>query len=370
MSAGTFLEDYRPATFLERGVATPFTTPVLAAARVRPSRRLKLEFVIANPSGGMGWYVMPWEGLMTLSKVSVHDVLLFENIGKQELITPYSIRSAARSVAASGAAGRAALKAARAAEQREEDDRLIANFLLIMRLLKAAGAKDIDWRTLDPTDRNLKVKMRGYIERLQPALGATPETIYWWLEELSAIVAPVGFASKDYPARLQTTADSLKTFQRTMQSFANTDGTDAGLAARFIAEIAKHTSDLADATFQDCHAELNDLQQMLRNWANTRDRVLERFGRPDWLLDGWQSICAIWEDATAGGRDAQRAAAVEIQRMVPIMPKEVTEWVDGANTGDQVWQFRRWVKGNVDWRTGAAALDRVARNEALRARAA
>ncbi|HRQ82018.1 MAG TPA: hypothetical protein PKZ97_12980, partial [Azospirillaceae bacterium] len=88
MSAGTFLEDYRPATFLERGVATPFTTPVLAAARVRPSRRLKLEFVIANPSGGLGWYVMPWEGLMTLSKVSVHDVLLFENIGKQELITP------------------------------------------------------------------------------------------------------------------------------------------------------------------------------------------------------------------------------------------------------------------------------------------
>lgn len=370
MSAGAFLEDYRPATFLERGVATPFTTPILAAARVRPARRLKLEFVIANPAGGMGWYVMPWEGLTTLAKVSVHDVLLFENIGKLELITPYAIRAAARGVAVSGAAGRAALKAAKAADQKDEEDRLIANFLLIMRLLKETGLKDLDWRSLDPTDRNLKTKLRRYIETLQPVLGAPPETIYTWLEELSGIVAPVGFAGRDFPARLQNVFDNLKTFCRTMSSFANTDATDAGIAARFIADVAKHTADIAETTFADCHAELNDLKQLLRNWSANRERVLERFGRPDWLLDGWQSISAIWDDAVNGGRDAQRAAAVEIQRLVPVMPKEVTEWVTGADTGDHLWQFRRWVKPNVDWRTGAAALDRTARNEALRARAA
>lgn len=371
MSAGTYLNDYRPATFLERGVATPFTTPVLASARVRPSNRLKLEFVIANPSGGQGWYVMPWEGLTSLSKVSVHDMLLFENISKQELITPYTIRAAARQVAVSGAAGRPAMKAARAAEQREADDRLIVNFLLIMRLLKETGLKNVDWRSLDPTDRDLKVKMRSYIETLQPTLGATPETIYMWLEELSGIIAPVGFASRDYASRLQTNLDNLKSFCRTMQLFAVADATDAGAAARFIVEVAKHTVEIAELTFEDCHAELNDLVQLLRNWSNTRDRVLERFGRPDWLLDGWQAICAVWEDAVAGGRDAQRAAAIEIQALAPVMPKEVTEWINGASTGEQLWQFRRWVKGNTDWRTGAAAaLDRVARNEALRARAA
>lgn len=370
MSAGSFLEDYRPATFLERGVATPFTTPVLASARVRPSQRMKLEFVIANPAGGQGWYVMPWEGLTTLSKVSVHDVLLFEHIGKLELITPYAIRTAARTVAVSGAAGRAALKAARIADQKDEEDRLVANFLLIMRLLKDSGMKDLDWRSLDPTDRNLKVKMRSYIETLQPVLGAPPETIYMWLEELSAVAAPVGFAGKEYPARLQTTYEALKNFCRTMKSFANTDATDAGAAARFIAEVAEHTVDIAEATFIDCHAELNDFKQLLRNWSANRGRVLERFGRPDWLLDGWQSICAIWEDAVNGGRDAQRAAAVEIQRLVPVMPKEVTDWVNGASTGEQAWKFHRWVKANIDWRTGAAALDRTARNEALRARAA
>lgn len=370
MSAGAFFEDYRPATFLERGVAVPFTTPVLAAARVRPSRRIKIEFVIANPSGGQGWYVMPWEGLTTLSKVSVHDMLLFESISKVELITPYTIRNAVRDVAGSGAAGRPAMKAAKAAMQKDEDDRVIANFLLIMRLLKEAGLREIDWRALDPADRNMKAKMRGYIETLQPVLGASPETIYMWLEELSGILAPVGFSTKDYPARLQIVLESLKTFHRTMVSFSNTDATDAGMAARFIAEVAKYTVDVAEVTFRDCHAEIGDLKQLLLNWSNTRERVLERFGRPDWLLDGWQSMCALWEDAVAGGRDAQRAAAVELQRHVPVMPKEVTEWVNGAPSVEHAWQFRRWVKGNTDWRSGAMTLDRIARNEALRARAA
>ena len=39
MSAANLTQAYQPATFLERGVAMPFTTPQLAGARGRPDLR-------------------------------------------------------------------------------------------------------------------------------------------------------------------------------------------------------------------------------------------------------------------------------------------------------------------------------------------
>ncbi len=370
MSAGTFLEDYRPATFLERGVAVPFTTPLLAASRVRPAQRVRVEFVITNPSGGMGYYVMGWEGLLTLTKITVHDTLLYDALGREQLITPHTIRAAARQVAVSGAAGRAAAKAAKAAQQREDDDRLVTNFLLIMRLLQQAGLKDIDWRSFNPTDRNLRSRARAQLEKLEPVLHANAETTFGWIEEMSGIVAPVGFPNRDFESRLQATHAAVTRLRRTMSAFANTDATDAGLAASFIADVAGVTVDMADQTFKGCYAELGDLVRLLQTWANSRTRLLEMFGRPDWLLDGWQTISAIWEGATQSGRDAQRAAVLEIQRLVPVMPKEASEWVGSTMAADAAWNQRRWVKANTDWRSGAAMLDRTAQNEALRACAA
>ena len=46
-----------PRTFLEWGVAVPFTTPLLSSGRVRPGRRGRPEMLMANPSGGRGLYV-------------------------------------------------------------------------------------------------------------------------------------------------------------------------------------------------------------------------------------------------------------------------------------------------------------------------
>ncbi|MBU6498939.1 MAG: hypothetical protein KGQ40_10460, partial [Rhodospirillales bacterium] len=57
------VESFLPSTFLERGVAVPFTTPQLAGARARPGTRVPLELVVPNPSGGRGHYILPWDGL-------------------------------------------------------------------------------------------------------------------------------------------------------------------------------------------------------------------------------------------------------------------------------------------------------------------
>jgi hypothetical protein len=64
---------FLPTTFLERGVAVPFTTPILIGARARPGERKPLELIVPNPSGARGVYILPWDGISGLCKPTVHD---------------------------------------------------------------------------------------------------------------------------------------------------------------------------------------------------------------------------------------------------------------------------------------------------------
>jgi len=372
MSVGTLLEDYRPATFLERGVAVPFTTPLLASARVRPSRRGRPEFIIANPAGGAGYYIMNWQGLLNLTKISMHDRLLYDETNKQPILTPSSMRAAARAVALSGAAGRPAAKAAQAALERERDDRLIANYLLLVALLRQAGLKDLDWRHFDPNDPHLRARMRANIETLSPSLGVKAETILEWIEDLSDIVAPVGMPGREYQSRQQLALEAVQRLQHSLLAFANAEPSDAAQAAFFMQNVAKLTADLAAQALEACYGELKHLDRLLRDWSGNRDRLLEIFARPDWLLDGWSLICGVWVGAESAGREAQREAIADLERLLPVMPKEVSDWAGGKADGLLVGHAaqRRWVRANVDWRNGAHIIERTARNEAVRAYAA
>ena len=59
MDLPTPIPSHQSATFGERGVSVPFTTPALAGARVRRDARHGLALLVPNPSGGRGIYVLP-----------------------------------------------------------------------------------------------------------------------------------------------------------------------------------------------------------------------------------------------------------------------------------------------------------------------
>ena len=88
MSAANQTQAYQPATFLERGVAMPFTTPQLAGARGRPDVRVGLEVILPNPAGGRGVYVLPWAGVRELCRPTVHDARLQQLVAELKVVTP------------------------------------------------------------------------------------------------------------------------------------------------------------------------------------------------------------------------------------------------------------------------------------------
>jgi hypothetical protein len=122
---------------------------------------------------------------------------------------------------------------------------------------------------------------------------------------------------------------------------------------------------MAKATLADAQELPSDIVGLLQRWAADPDGLLRLLARPDWLLDGWDRICALWELGPAAGRTIAEMAA-----LVPVVPREAYEWISQsvriasqlpAHRGKIVQQFE-------DWRTGATVCDLIARNEALLAK--
>ncbi|MFL1463085.1 hypothetical protein ACI6QG_12830 [Roseococcus sp. DSY-14] len=100
----------QPATWAERGVHMPFTSPVLFGARLRSRGAGAPEVVLAHPGGQKSFLVMPWPAAVDACRPSLADRALMRALEGRTL-HPGAVRMAAAAVAATGLLGRAALGA-------------------------------------------------------------------------------------------------------------------------------------------------------------------------------------------------------------------------------------------------------------------
>ena len=135
-STDPLLDFHHPMTFRSRGVAMPFTTPLLAGTCVRHCKREGVELVVPSPSGGRGVYILRWSGVRALCNPTVHDTLLFQRSSRLTSVDPASIRETALEVAREGHAGRAASTAAEAALVHDRSQRALTHVLLLKGLVE------------------------------------------------------------------------------------------------------------------------------------------------------------------------------------------------------------------------------------------
>jgi hypothetical protein len=193
---------YFPATFLERGVATPFTTPDLAGTRVRPGQRVPLELLVPNLSGARGVYILPWTDIQALCRPTLHDLRLIDVVAEQRYITPADIRTAALQVAHEGLAGREAAAAARACRSADQRGLLDTYFELLLTLLpqvepQAGEARPPEQDTL----AGLETRTRAAMAVVAPELGLTVHEMARLLEEIAALYMHLGVGAQRARAR-------------------------------------------------------------------------------------------------------------------------------------------------------------------------
>lgn len=364
------IQDFLPTTFLERGIAVPFTTPLLAGARARPGERAAMDLVVPNPSGGRGVYILPWADIGALCRPTLHDARLTAAIATMQGVTPATIRKAARDTAALGFAGRAAATAAQAAEQAERQAALMVNFELLLRVVRQAEAATPG--AVPPEQERpaeLERRARRAIARIAPEFGRTPESIAVALEELAVLFSAVGLGVATQSARIPVLAARLARLRAGLRAFLDTAPGDGAQEADLIAGAIDLTLNCARVVLADVHGLTADIFTLIRRWIAAPDAIAPVVARPEWLLDGWDRIAALWE--CAPGQPGIETTLIEMSNLVPAVPREIGTWVaHQVNIDADMQRHRRKVLLQEDWRTGRTPSDIVGRNETLLERTA
>jgi hypothetical protein len=359
------IQPYFPTTFLERGVAVPFTTPLLYGSRARPAQRGNVELILPNPTGGRGVYVLAWESVQEFCRPTVHDRQLILRITALPAITPISIRRVAHAVAAEGMAGEEAMEAALATIDARKDELVVANYMLLMTLIKQVDAT-LPGPSPEPSVQDLEHRAQRTVARIAPRIGQPAAWVASSLEALAEVMCNIGVSTQSTDTRVRRMLNLLRGVRAEIAAWSR-DNDDDALAcyAGMICDVADVTLTLATTTFDHAQALTEDPVGLLRTWSVDPDQVIRAAGRPEWLLDGWDQICLLWRQAKCPA--AKRAALAEIAQLVPVLPREATDWAGIMLDSEKLTLLRRFVPLNEDWRTGAIVFELLARNEHLRA---
>jgi len=354
------IEKFHPATFAERGVAVPFTTPMLIGSRARPDEREGIELIVPNPGGGQGVYVFNWSQLTKFCQPSLHDLAMTERVGTLKLVTPATIRRVAREVAAEGLAGREVALAADRAWENEQQSSLLTNFNLLVGLMRQIETPD-PLRATPERETPLRMQRRAQqtIAAFAPQIGLPPEQVAIHLEELADICLRVGVGNGAAAAFLPQLVRELRRFQRGLAEWAAVREGDRADLARYIVSEAGATLGVAEPMIAANQQRALNVVQLLRDYVLAPAKLSAEFARSDWLLDGWQLLCVRWRAASPEEYDD---VIEDLAAMLPPMPTEVMEW--GYMFGETFERnFRRKVQAGHDWRSGLLAFQGIERGE-------
>jgi hypothetical protein len=355
---------YEAATFIDRGVNVPFTTPVLLGARARPQpEREGLEILIPNPSGGEGVYILPWGSIPEICTPSLHDRRLWYLLRDTVILTPAIVREAAENAALEGHAGRAAAFAVTQARQAREDRVKRINFGLLINLIKQMEGANSD-RPTPELDDPRQVALRGQraVRACAERLRMTTEAVAAALEELANAVNGFGMPqdndlapSRRLISELQSLAVAIDTWRVDLPAHLDSGAAAlVGQSLRLTLEGSLNAAEQFDALIGDTYAAL-------RAWQRDRLDILQELSRLDWLLDGWETVLGIWN---AAGSSDKSAAIMEMALLAPILPKEVIGWLGPIPDMAEERRKIRVVRQFEDWRSGRV-IDMMARNENL-----
>lgn len=357
----------RPATFAEAGVVAPFTTPHIAQARLRLDHRGRPEVVARNPTGAEGVYVVPLAAVGEFFRLSIHDRALVERLTQLQPISPLTIRQVALALAVEGLAGPDATTAAEKALATAEEQALLTMLLLLERLLQEAGLPRIDWKAIDTGDKNVRERLRPHFKQLEPSIGIDAGELVGVVDELGAIVAPIGLPGAPFESQAAGTLAEVQALRASVEEWGRTERDEWGAIARLVVECADLTISGAAHGLEAAAGICRSTGQLLKAQASAPEQVAEVLTRPVWLLDGWRHLTALWRSVAEKGRDDQRDAMAELGELVPLVPLVVDEWLGkGRETAPPSSEIRRWVRLNEDWRSGLL-IERQAVVEQLQA---
>jgi hypothetical protein len=195
-------------------------------------------------------------------------------------------------------------------------------------------------------------------------LGCTPAAIGRGLTALVWPFAAVGLDAEGDTPRLVGVLAGMHRLLADLAAWPEAGSGATGLAAELIRYLQVSIA-CATVLLRDTRALPGNMMALLRGWLLAPAEALSQVERLDWLLDGWEPLCLLWQ--TAGQTGERRAALVEIATVAPVLPPQIQDWIGQTLEPAVLLPGWRVVSLGDGWRTGSSAFALVARNEQLRA---
>ncbi len=326
-------EKFWPLTFSERGVLVPFTTPLLAAGRIRGKDLKTAEILMPGLAGGRGTYVIPWKSVPEMFKLTVHDRALHEAICEAPDFSPREIRMAALRVAQLGLAGRAASGSARALLQREDSLELVARFFLTLRIVERMATEPLTLAELGTTPGQKKAGR--ILAGIAGSLGWTYDDLHERIDIWSKTVSQVGLSEMPAEAMARKLINRLKPLGDQFLEWRKgetEDQIDGAADAQLASDISRETWRLATEYATDIDVTVKQPAESLRNWTVTLRATERAVQKLLWILDGWEQVVKLWDQASHRPREEQRSMLRDVVRHLPVVPRD-----ELPSTSQDVW---------------------------------
>ncbi len=359
-ATGARRSHYEPSTFLERGTVVPFTTISLAQCRVRLDERERLEVILPGFSGSKGVYVTAWSSLPDITTLSVHDRTLTETVAEEKAITPTDIRRCWLELATTGIGGQSLAEKAREELVTAAEVQVATRVMLLLDSIRRSGAEigpELVARIGHPDGENeVRALLAGTAKRIDRDVATVDANI----EELAAMLGTLGLRSLPTPGRLRDLHFRMQEFSHAIDNWSRTTVSDAAHIGRFSAMSAEHSADIAGRSIAQVDGLLSDPVTLMEDWETGCAALRSELLRIAWLLDGWDYVMRIWEDAVAE-RMPIDVAVSEIGRVVPIVPAREVQDASARKSVELFREYRSRVRIFEDWLSGDLDEEMIAR---------
>lgn len=353
-----------PAGFAERGVVVAFTTPQLFGACV--SRALpgaQPHVTLSCLAGESGPMTLSEAQFLRTPWLTAHDKELWKKLQAIPEISPDRLREAMISVALEGWRGRAAMAWADEQKAADSNARRRMFFLLLTDLIRRT---ELHAEAKVPPEQEsllyLRPRIGKAVARIAKRFSMTVEAVEAALEALASVLMPLCKRNDSVTGHNRRAVADLQSFITELEQWlAPRRNSARGFRAEFLLRKAKLSLICAQAAMSELDLVIEDTTILLRAWQRDQAAVLRRVTRPQWLLDGWDIIIALWRQSEPSDREA---CFWEMSDLVPSLPKEVEGWSGFPDGASKIRQEEAAGPRSMDWRR-LRPLEFIARNETL-----
>ncbi len=364
MSTASASDRFWPATFAERGATVPFTTPVLAAARLRSTQPERVEYLIPGLSGSKGTYVIPAKSVPEMFRLTVHDRALLEEMERKTATSPHDIRIATLKVASTGLAGAEAAQAAKAVLSAAENQELVTRLFVVVRALEQLSNSKEKFVVTDLMSDSGKKRARAELAAAGERLDIELQELLDRLEQWGNMIAPLGVSRSAAVGPMRRVWQQLVVLSRAMRDWASGEwADDAKPDATLVADVAEETNRVATQPIADLDMALDNIAKYIVPWGETEQALKASMDKLGWFFDGWDHVLKVWDLAQREAHYRQKEAVVEMVRLLPLVPQSEIKAANQAKWADMSVSMRRQVRVLEGWNSGEIDLELMMRLE-------